>query len=83
MTAKRRPGRPTTIAGAEIISLRLPAELVARIDRIRGDVERSTWIRSVLEEHTSIGVEQALAEVVAFARRRGISEQRLAELLAG
>lgn len=80
---KRKPGRKPEPGGpTEVVSVRLPTAVLAEIDRLRGPVERRTWMRQVLEERVAGGEAQALREVLEYAARRGLSPERLADALS-
>jgi hypothetical protein len=75
MPGKRKSPRPP--AGA-LIGVRLPGALLAAIDAARGTVERSTWVRQVLEDHLVTGDLRAIREVVEYAARRGVTGEQMA-----
>jgi hypothetical protein len=79
MAASKRKARPP--AGA-LIGVRLPGELLAAIDAARGTVERSTWVRQVIEDHLVTGDLRAIREVVEYAARRGVTGEQLAAAAA-
>jgi hypothetical protein len=76
-----RPGRK--VPGGELarVALALPRDLLAEIDKLRGPVERATWIRNVLEERVRGGEAQSVREVLEYAARRGLSPEKLADAL--
>lgn len=47
---KRGPGRPAVL-GDDVrqVVVRMPAELIERIDAARGDVPRAEWVRALVE----------------------------------
>lgn len=78
MPRTSRRGRPPI--GARV-PLALPADLIEQIDELRGRETRSSWIRGVLDAAVRGGESEAVREVLAYAERRGISRDRLAEVL--
>ena len=66
------------MANSPLVAIRLPVDLLERLDDARGDVDRSTWIRQVLEDRLLDAEKKALAEVVEYASRRGVTLEQLA-----
>lgn len=63
-----------------LVGVRLTRELLRAVDDNRGNVERGAWIRALIE--SAIDSDSwALADVAAYARKRGVSRESLMEYL--
>ena len=69
------------MANSPLIGLRIPQELLEALDEARGPVDRSTWIRQVLEDRLMDSEAKAVREVLEYARQRGVSTGALANAL--
>ena len=57
----------------EVRSVRLTVDLLKQIDRLRGEVDFSTWVRETLERVVETPEEAAVREVEEYMRRRGVT----------
>lgn len=78
--AKRKPGRPSK-GPSMPVPVRVPLDLLRRIDEARGPLERGTWVLQACERALGDSVEQRLARVLECARREGLSPEDLAAAL--
>lgn len=78
--AKRKPGRPSK-GPSTPYPLRLPNDLVERIDAARGPLERQTWILQACERALGDSETTRLGRVLEAARREGFSPEALADAL--
>lgn len=49
MTTPRRQGGPPRLEDRASVMIYLPRDLLEEVDRLRGPVPRSTWVRELLE----------------------------------
>lgn len=56
MSGPRKPGRPKALAPKQhIVPVRMSAGALAALDKARGGVPRSTFLRHLLREHIEKG----------------------------
>jgi len=79
MGGKRKSAGPTAAGPAqgELISLRLPADLLDGIDAQRGTMSRSAWLRDIAERAVLADDLRAVREVLEYARARGVTLEML------
>lgn len=74
-TPKLTPSAPRVME--IIVTVRLPGDLAHRMDERRGEIERSTWIRDLIDSAVTSPAEASIREVEELMARRGVTVDML------